>query len=264
MPPQGRRYIPLKPVEVGTSGGSGTGEQHGRKRHAARGVRRRAPVVHLALRAAAHPGLPVVHLRAVARRDARRRAARRGGGRGGGRGARPPTRAARDRLASLAFILGFSLVFVALGASASAIGQFLMAQRSTSSAGSPAPSSSSSACTRWACCASSGCTRRSGCRRRSSARPASSARCWSAWRSRSAGRRASGRSSRGILAVAATQDTVGDGVRLLSAYSLGLGVPFFATALAINRFFAAFAKIRRHYHKIELVSGRPARRRSAS
>jgi cytochrome c-type biogenesis protein len=59
----------------------------------------------------------------------------------------------------------------------------------------------------------------------------------------------------GILAIAATQDTVGNGVRLLSAYSLGLAVPFFATALAINRFFAAFAKIRRHYHKIELASG---------
>ena len=48
---------------------------------------------------------------------------------------------------------------------------------------------------------------------------------------------------------------MGDGVRLLAAYSLGLGVPFLATALAIDRFFAAFAKIRRHYHKIELVSG---------
>ena len=59
----------------------------------------------------------------------------------------------------------------------------------------------------------------------------------------------------GILAIAAAQDTVGDGVRLLLAYSLGLGVPFFATALAINRFFAAFAKIRRYYHAIELVSG---------
>lgn len=59
----------------------------------------------------------------------------------------------------------------------------------------------------------------------------------------------------GILAVAAAQDTVSDGVRLLFAYSLGLGVPFFATALAINRFFTAFAKIRRHYHKVEVVSG---------
>src|ERR671913_989737 len=59
----------------------------------------------------------------------------------------------------------------------------------------------------------------------------------------------------GILAVAATQDTVGSGVQLLSAYSLGLGVPFLATALAIDRFFAAFAKIRRYYHVIEIVSG---------
>jgi cytochrome c-type biogenesis protein len=59
----------------------------------------------------------------------------------------------------------------------------------------------------------------------------------------------------GILAVAATQDTVVHGVRLLAVYSLGLAVPFFATALAMNRFFAAFAKIRRHYHAIEVASG---------
>ena len=38
-------------------------------------------------------------------------------------------------------------------------------------------------------------------------------------------------------------------------YSLGLGVPFFATALAINHFFAALGRIRHHYHKVELVSG---------
>jgi cytochrome c-type biogenesis protein len=59
----------------------------------------------------------------------------------------------------------------------------------------------------------------------------------------------------GILAIAATRETVGDGVQLLSAYSVGLGVPFLATALAINRFFAAFSRIRRHYHKIEVASG---------
>lgn len=59
----------------------------------------------------------------------------------------------------------------------------------------------------------------------------------------------------GILAIAAGQDTVGQGVRLLAAYSLGLGVPFFATALMIDRFFDALARIRKHYHKVELVSG---------
>jgi cytochrome c-type biogenesis protein len=59
----------------------------------------------------------------------------------------------------------------------------------------------------------------------------------------------------GILFLAGSRDTVWAGVRLLLVYSIGLGVPFFATALAINRFFAALARIRRHYHKIELVSG---------
>ena len=48
----------------------------------------------------------------------------------------------------------------------------------------------------------------------------------------------------GILALAGVQDTVGQGVRLLAVYSLGLGVPFLIAALAINQFFAAFAKIR--------------------
>ena len=59
----------------------------------------------------------------------------------------------------------------------------------------------------------------------------------------------------GILAIAASKDTVGQGIQLLAVYSLGLGIPFLITALALNHFFAAFAKIRRHYHKIEIASG---------
>jgi cytochrome c-type biogenesis protein len=58
-----------------------------------------------------------------------------------------------------------------------------------------------------------------------------------------------------ILAVAATQESVGEGVRLLAVYSAGLGVPFIATSLAINKFFAASARIRKHYHTIEVTSG---------
>ena len=58
-----------------------------------------------------------------------------------------------------------------------------------------------------------------------------------------------------ILAVAATQESVGEGVKLLAVYSAGLGVPFVATSLAINKFFAASARIRKHYHTIEVVSG---------
>ena len=59
----------------------------------------------------------------------------------------------------------------------------------------------------------------------------------------------------GILAIAASKETVGQGIQLLAVYSLGLGIPFLITALALNHFFAAFAKIRRHYHKIEIASG---------
>ncbi len=59
----------------------------------------------------------------------------------------------------------------------------------------------------------------------------------------------------GILALAGVQDTVGQGVRLLAVYSLGLGVPFLIAALAINQFFAVFAKIRKYYHAIEVGSG---------
>jgi cytochrome c-type biogenesis protein len=58
-----------------------------------------------------------------------------------------------------------------------------------------------------------------------------------------------------ILAIAGTQDTVGQGVLLLAVYSLGLGIPFLLTSLAVNRFFSAFAKIRRHYKAIELTAG---------
>ena len=42
---------------------------------------------------------------------------------------------------------------------------------------------------------------------------------------------------------------------MLAAYSLGLGVPFLLTSVAINQFFSAAAKIRRHYRLIELISG---------
>jgi len=59
----------------------------------------------------------------------------------------------------------------------------------------------------------------------------------------------------GILVIAGAQETVGEGVRLLAVYSAGLGIPFLATSLAVNRFFAASARIRRYYHAIELSSG---------
>jgi cytochrome c-type biogenesis protein len=58
-----------------------------------------------------------------------------------------------------------------------------------------------------------------------------------------------------ILFYASQQDTMQEGVILLSAYSAGLGVPFLASGLAVNRFFAASVRLKRHMRAVERVSG---------
>jgi cytochrome c-type biogenesis protein len=59
----------------------------------------------------------------------------------------------------------------------------------------------------------------------------------------------------GILVIAGSKQTVSEGVALLAVYSLGLGIPFLVTSMAINQFFAATSRIRKHYHAIEMASG---------
>jgi len=58
-----------------------------------------------------------------------------------------------------------------------------------------------------------------------------------------------------ILFYASQQDTVAHGVGLLAAYSVGLGVPFVASGLAVNRFFAASGRLKRHMRTVEYVAG---------
>jgi cytochrome c-type biogenesis protein len=58
-----------------------------------------------------------------------------------------------------------------------------------------------------------------------------------------------------ILLFASQQETVGQGVLLLSAYSAGLGIPFIVSGLAINGFFAAFGRLKRHMRVVEWASG---------
>lgn len=50
----------------------------------------------------------------------------------------------------------------------------------------------------------------------------------------------------GILALAATQETVARGMFLLLVYSLGLGVPFLLTGFGINAFLSFFARYKRY------------------
>ncbi len=58
-----------------------------------------------------------------------------------------------------------------------------------------------------------------------------------------------------ILALAAAEETVAKGVLLLAIYSLGLAVPFLLTSLGIDRFLAFYGRFRRHLHTVEVVSG---------
>jgi len=58
-----------------------------------------------------------------------------------------------------------------------------------------------------------------------------------------------------ILAVAATADSVNQGILLLLLYSMGLGVPFFLAALAMNRFMAVFNRFKKYIHVFEIITG---------
>jgi cytochrome c-type biogenesis protein len=169
--------------------------------------------------------------------------------------ARTGVSASRTRVlvASLAFILGFSLVFVALGATASAAGQFLLERL-------PILSRIAGAVVIVFGLHTMGVLRIEWLYQtkqvQTTRKPAGffgallvGAAFAFGWTP------CLGPILSGILAIGASRETVGDAVRLLAVYSLGLGVPFLATGLAINRFFGAMARIRRHYHAIEVVSG---------
>lgn len=58
-----------------------------------------------------------------------------------------------------------------------------------------------------------------------------------------------------ILFLAGGQDTVGEGIILLSVYSLGLGLPFLLTAICANTFMDFFSKIKRYFTVVEMFSG---------
>jgi cytochrome c-type biogenesis protein len=159
----------------------------------------------------------------------------------------------RVLLTSLAFVVGFSIVFVAFGATASALGHLLGSYKSKIAYVAGAILVILGLHTMGVF--------RIGFldyekRRQSSARPASLAGAalvgvafafgWTPCIGPILG---------GILTLAGAQESVAQGVVMLAVYSAGLGVPFLLTALALNSFFRAFARIRKHYHAIEVASG---------
>ncbi len=59
----------------------------------------------------------------------------------------------------------------------------------------------------------------------------------------------------GILTIASTKQTVGEGMFLLAIYSAGLGVPFLMTSLALNKFLSFYGRFKRHFRMVEIASG---------
>ncbi len=58
-----------------------------------------------------------------------------------------------------------------------------------------------------------------------------------------------------ILGFAASQDSVSKGIVLLAIYSLGLAVPFLLTSLVMERFLKFYSRFRAHMHALEVASG---------
>src|SRR5579864_3182478 len=58
-----------------------------------------------------------------------------------------------------------------------------------------------------------------------------------------------------ILAVAASEQTVTKGAGLLAVYSLGLGIPFVLAALAVEPFAAFLSRFKNYLHRVEQAMG---------
>jgi cytochrome c-type biogenesis protein len=58
-----------------------------------------------------------------------------------------------------------------------------------------------------------------------------------------------------ILAYASTTESMSSGVMLLSAYSLGLGLPFFLTAFGMDTFLSYFKSLRSYLGGVSFISG---------
>jgi len=58
-----------------------------------------------------------------------------------------------------------------------------------------------------------------------------------------------------VLALAMTGETLGRGMALLMFYSLGLGIPFILSSVAISAFLSSFSKLQKHFKAIKITSG---------
>lgn len=58
-----------------------------------------------------------------------------------------------------------------------------------------------------------------------------------------------------ILMIAATEEKVGQGIVLLLLYSIGLGIPFLLSSLALHRFIVLFNRFKKYIRLFEIITG---------
>lgn len=58
-----------------------------------------------------------------------------------------------------------------------------------------------------------------------------------------------------ILMIAATEEKVAHGIVLLLLYSIGLGIPFLLSSLALHRFVTTFNRFKKHIRLFEIITG---------
>jgi cytochrome c-type biogenesis protein len=164
------------------------------------------------------------------------------------------TPAARGRvtLAALGFILGFSIVFVALGATASSVGMALFQWRDglSRAAGVLAIAMGlvMAGFIRWPGLAREFRFHPAASKLGSLAAPVLGAGLALGWTP------CLGPILASILAFAAARATVGQGMVLLAAYSAGLGTPMLAGALAFERLAGAWAFFKRNAAAVNAVA----------
>lgn len=174
-------------------------------------------------------------------------------GQTGGDGAAVPPRLRRTVLVNaVMFIAGFSLIFIAFGATATALGQFLLLQ-------SPAIRKVSAVIVIALGLSMTGLLPLPWLQRDMRVAAGGSGGAVGSFLlglSFAAGwTPCIGPILAAILALASQSATLGQGMSLLVVYSLGLAVPFLAAAIFLGRAVAWFRRLYKHMRTVQIVSG---------
>jgi cytochrome c-type biogenesis protein len=170
------------------------------------------------------------------------------------RGDAPPaTSRLQVFITSLAFVIGFSLVFIALGASATAIGKFIFAQL-------PILSKIAGGVLIVFGLHTMGVFRlaflETEKRMHAQRKPAGPLGAMLVGVAFAFGwTPCIGPVLATVLTLAASEASLGAGVRLLLVYSLGLGIPFVLAAMAIGPFLGFLQRFRHHLRRVEMAMG---------